>query len=442
MAKCFKIKSLSNLFKIKNLKLKILQSESGQSLIEVLIGLAIGAILIGAASLGVVFILRSSTATQHLQSGTQFNKDLVDRVRSVAGATWQDLHGLTKGTSTAYFVVASGTQQIVIEGKEGVLSNEIFSGLVGHWNFDEATSTATTTTFDTSGQGNHGTLVNGVSRATTTCKVSHCLEFDGVDDAVGLVDVLDIGSSSFTIGMWVFKDPQSRAILVGNCCTGSNLVNFEIGGGSCTSSGLRLWWNGGQVDICSFSEAIQDSTWTHVALVRDKSAGEVHFFVNGQINRTHILSLQDITFSVLHRIGSDYRTGSTVLDGRIDDVRIYNRALSADEVQRLWNSTAFTRYFNIENVSRDSNGDIVTSGGNNDPSTQKITVYIEWPTTSGDTGQVSVVDYVTRWANRVFNQSDWSGGSGQTGVITEPNNRFDNATSISNPAGSIRIEGL
>ena len=126
----------------------------------------------------------------------------------------------------------------------------------------------------------------------------------------------------------------------------------------------------------------------------------------------------------------------------IDDVRWYNRALSADEVQRLWNSTVFTRYFTIENVMRDSNGDITAAGGNDDPSTQKITSYVEWPGAGTATGQVSIIDYVTRWANRILNQSDWSGGSGESGVLTDPSNRYYDATSVSNPAGSIRIEGL
>lgn len=417
------------------------RSQSGQSLIEVLIGLAIGAILIGAASLGVVFILRSSTATQYLQSGTQLNQDLVDRARSVAGATWQDLYNLTKGTSTAYFVSASGTEQIVIEGKEGVLSNEIFSGLVAHWKMDEATSTATTTTFDSSGKANHGTFVNGPSRASSTCKVSHCLSFDGADDRVNIPTPLNsFPTSTITVSAW---------IKVSNHVNWYDYVRNNWAGNagawllySDSSGNARFGVIDGalaQHNATGCSTAFTTSTWHMMTGTYDTST--VRVYLDGtQCSATSSLSGQTLYTAGSIQFGEWGSAGATAHE--VDDIRIYSRALSADEIQRLWNSTVFTRYFNIENVSRDSNGNIVSSGGNDDPSTQKIISYVEWPASSGVTGRIDIVDYVTRWANQVFNQSDWSGGSGQSGVITEPNNRFDNATSVSSPAGSIRIEGL
>ncbi len=429
--------------KIKLMKFIKLKAKDGQSLIEVLIGLAIGAILIGASTLGIVFILRSSTSTQNLQSGSQLTQELVDRMRSVADAAWQDLYGLTKGTSTAYFVAASGTKQIVIEGKEGVLSNEIFDGLVAHWNFDEATSTAITTTFDTSGKANHGTLTNSPSRATTTCKVSYCLDFDGVNDYVVVSNSVSIQgiASKGTIAAWVKLDTLP---------TGSNLATMvDIDGTGCTARGLffyissnqfKLQYGGGGVcrNVNSTTQP-PISTWTHVVATWDSSGGKI--YVNG-VQEGSNASAPDFSIAQASTyIGSQ---GGTLrfVDGMLDDVRLYNRALSADEIQRLWNSTVFTRYVNVENVNRDSGGNIVSAGGNEDPSTQKITVYVEWPGAGTALGQVKVIDYVTRWANRVFNQTDWSGGGGQTDVITEPNNRYSNATSVSNPAGSIRIEGL
>lgn len=88
----------------------------------------------------------------------------------------------------------------------------------------------------------------------------------------------------------------------------------------------------------------------------------------------------------------------------------------------------YTVSFSVENVSRDASDNIVTSGGTNDPSTQKITATVEWPA-GGGTPKFQVFDYLTRWKNRVFNQNDWSGGSGQEGPLTEPNNRFASSTS-------------
>ncbi|MBI4034140.1 MAG: LamG domain-containing protein [Candidatus Brennerbacteria bacterium] len=426
-------------------------------MIEVLIGLAIGAIMIGAASLGVVFILRSSTATQYIQSGTQLSQDLVDRARTVAGATWQDLYNLTKGTSTAYFVAASGTKLITIEGKEGVPSNEIFDGLIGHWKFDESTSTATTTAFDVSGGGYHGTLTGGTKRATSTCKVSHCLDFDGSDDYVDLGDPSDGGLDAFTamtVAGWFKFDTLKTAGLVGKgdadpAQPGVAYILWTRGGGDDAVFYINDDLNNGNINR-SAADVLTAGRWYHIAGTWDggTTTSSIKVYIDGvQSDNSTVTEAQGFAAMRNSSLGTTVGRGlvgtvNQYVDGNIDDVRIYNRALSADEVQRLYNSTAFTRYFQVENVNRDSGGSIVSSGGNEDPSTQKVTAYVEWPGASGAVGQVKVVDYVTRWANRIFNQSDWSGGSGQTGVITSPNNRYDNATSVSNPLGSIRIEGL
>jgi hypothetical protein len=415
-----------------------LAKRDGQSLIEVLIGLTIGAILIGAASLGVVFILRSSTATQYMQSGTQLNQDLVDRVRSVSAATWQDLYSLTKGTSTSYFVSASGTELIAIEGKEGVLSNEIFDGLVAHWKVDEATGT---TVYDVSGKGNHGSFIGEPVKATSSCKASYCLSFDAADDRVSVPATLNsLPTSAITVSAWVnVPNHVNWYDYVRNNWAGiagawllysdsSGNARFGVIDNSLAQKGAL-----------GCATAFTTSTWHMLAGTYDGTV--ISSYLDGiQCNSTSSLSGQTLYTSGAVQFGEWGSAGANT--HYIDDVRIYNRALSADEIQRLWNSTVFTRYFTIENVERDSGGSIVTSGGNDDPSTQKITSYVDWPGAAGATGRVTVVDYVTRWMNRVFSQSDWSGGSGDTGVLTEPSNRYSNATSISSPAGSIKIEGL
>jgi len=72
---------------------------------------------------------------------------------------------------------------------------------------------------------------------------------------------------------------------------------------------------------------------------------------------------------------------------------------------------SFTRYFYVDNVTRNSNGYIAsTSGVVDDPSTQKITMVVTWPRA---TAGISFSKYVTRYKNSVFVQTDWSGGKDQ-----------------------------
>lgn len=103
---------------------------------------------------------------------------------------------------------------------------------------------------------------------------------------------------------------------------------------------------------------------------------------------------------------------------------------SGDE-KLFYSNTNFTRYFYVDNVSRDSNGNIepVYNLPEDDPSTQKITIGVSWQI-NGATNLITSTTYVTRWPSHIFRQSDWSGGSGQTGPIASANNRFDNSTGL------------
>ena len=105
-------------------------------------------------------------------------------------------------------------------------------------------------------------------------------------------------------------------------------------------------------------------------------------------------------------------------------------------------NTTYTRYFTVENVYRDGSGNI-TESGSEDPSTQKITALVRWAS-GAQTKEVTVNEYLTRWRNKIFPQSDWSGGSGETGVLTEPNNKFASSTNIdyTSSSGSIVIQGF
>jgi Tfp pilus assembly protein PilV len=103
----------------------------------------------------------------------------------------------------------------------------------------------------------------------------------------------------------------------------------------------------------------------------------------------------------------------------------------------------YAQFFSIENVNRDGAGNIVTSGGAEDPSTQKIISRVRWPS-AGQTPEVTLTVYLTRWRNLISRQTDWSGGSGQEGPISEFNQKFASSSGIdySSGAGSIIIQGF
>ena len=94
----------------------------------------------------------------------------------------------------------------------------------------------------------------------------------------------------------------------------------------------------------------------------------------------------------------------------------------------------YKRYFQVSNVNRDSSGNIADTG-DDDSSIQKVTVFLEY----GDNyaRSSSLLFYLTRSEdNHTFAQTDWSGGSGQSGPISTPNNKFDTADSNINYAST------
>ena len=84
----------------------------------------------------------------------------------------------------------------------------------------------------------------------------------------------------------------------------------------------------------------------------------------------------------------------------------------------------YTRYVVIDNVSRDGTTRNIESSyvsADDDPSTQKITVTVSWPTGS----PLSISEYFFRWKNKICNQTDWSTGGSGTTVKTCPDNSYD-----------------
>lgn len=416
--------------------------EQGQSLIEILIALAIGALLIGAASIGVAFMLRSTSTNQNLQTASGLTQDMVDKIRSFSGASWGNIYNLTKGTSAQYYLAPSSSQLFVVEGKEGEFDNDVVFGLVGKWGFDEATGTIA---YDMTGNNNNGILINNPVHATSTCKVGNCLYFNASNSNyvnVPATSTLNFASNgTFTISVWVNPDTLSsswrRGIIVQE-----NYLNsgFRLG---FYNGGAPMFWttqSGGTLQLTS-PKPLTSGQWNSVVVTFDNKNASL--YLNGT---------QVATSTGTYVAGSNaVRIGAAVSEyysGLMDDVRIYNRALSGSEIQQLYNSHPFARYFSVEDVCRTNDASSTISGvapcapgSLQDPSTEKITTVVEWPSHS-TTASTSVSDYVTRWKNDVFEQTDWSGGSGNDGPYTNPVDTFSTSSNIDAIGDEIRIHNL
>ncbi|NJM96063.1 MAG: hypothetical protein HC800_01575 [Phormidesmis sp. RL_2_1] len=258
------------------------------------------------------------------------------------GLSWQWQAGLRgiieiKATDNDVLLGGEGDDRLYGNGGDDSLygdsaSHSLSNGLVAHWNFDETSGTQAE---DSKGE-NTGTLTNMTNRQWTTGVVGGALAFDGVDDYVEIADssALDI-TETMTLATWIKADS------FGDGWTGL-IVKGQSG--DATTYGLDLAWSGQLIFHANggrsqgLSSHLTLGQWHHVAVTYNGS--EVQFYIDGQLDASH---QRNITFGTNNEallLGAKLNTGSVsldaqFLDGEMDDVRVYNRALSADEIGQL-----------------------------------------------------------------------------------------------------------
>lgn len=104
----------------------------------------------------------------------------------------------------------------------------------------------------------------------------------------------------------------------------------------------------------------------------------------------------------------------------------------------------YTRSFTVSDVYRDNDSVIIVDGsGTLDPSTLKVAITTAW-IQNGEAANVQYEHYVSRNRSRVFNQTDWTSGSGDNGPNTSPTAGFSTQTNINyaSIAGAIYIDSF
>ncbi len=227
--------------------------------------------------------------------------------------------------------------------------DEKYQGMVGYWRFDEGGGSSAK---DSSSNGNDGTIAGA---SWTTGQIDGALSFDGDDDYVEVTDDGSLsGMSQLTVGCW-FKseywyEGSNLSVIVSKAYQGDGLYttdcyqisNFIYAGKYTFACGIY-----GSNSECSFHAVIDDvvpdfdpEAWHHAALTYDSSAGQVKVYLDGQPIHTESCSigtLHNNTTAKL-RIGNFDGTSPNYrpFNGNIDEVVIYTRKLSSEEIQDLY----------------------------------------------------------------------------------------------------------
>ena len=211
-------------------------------------------------------------------------------------------------------------------------------GLLSYWSFDEGDGTKAT---DASGNENTGTLTNMEASDWVVGKKGEALEFDGSNEYVDMGSAISSisGNTSFTMCAWINTNSVSAAqavVATGNPDVALNAAALFLnvnGNGS-----LSLEFAGGNT-AASANNLISAGQWYHIC--GTKTAGAINttstLYIDGQPVSLSTASSNTPSIATTDASIGQFVASGYYFNGKIDDVRVYNRALSASEIVSLYN---------------------------------------------------------------------------------------------------------
>lgn len=175
---------------------------------------------------------------------------------------------------------------------------------------------------------NHGATINNNG------KIGQCYAFDNNSSYISiqsnqLFTMLNGSMQPMSFCFWIYHADTTRAIIFGDySVTGGNNFNIEL----TTGHVLRWYWGTPDLSISTMNVGL--NTWTHVAFTYNGTT--LKGYINGQEKYSN-----NVTLAAKNRtsgeywLGRDGRTGNTTLNGRLNDFRIYDHALSDKEVEEI-----------------------------------------------------------------------------------------------------------
>ena len=231
--------------------------------------------------------------------------------------------------------------QVRVSGGAGDVS--IVGGL---FTGDGIAETAT----DSSGNNNVGVLYNGPSWQPFGGQVDGALEFDGIDDYVTIAESSDFkfGTGDFSMGAWVKTSATTKSYIIDNyhgtvgevgcqmVMNADGTVYFEVHGGTL-------------LQITS-TVTINDGAWHHVFGSADRDSS-MNLYIDGASAATGGTNSDKIDNSNPVLIGvNTWRSDplGNFFGGIIDDVRIYNRALDANDIYPIPSEVGLVGHWKLD----------------------------------------------------------------------------------------------
>jgi len=223
-------------------------------------------------------------------------------------------------------------------------------GLTAYYNFNETSGDLIELN---SGKYN-GTLSGTIARGITG-KIGNAYDFDGISGNVIIPsNLLPIGTSNFTISLWMYHDGTGFQVSFGNGISNNfNALN--------SPGGTENWFYFGDTNVHT-STGAGAGAWYHMVYVRNGTTGG-NFYINN-FTKGEAGSSANILNGTFY-IGSN---GGDYFNGKIDELAIWNRVLTQSEISDLYNggdgltyTSTFTPYLLASQNKPENNSEIISS---------------------------------------------------------------------------------
>src|SRR5271157_1624270 len=214
---------------------------------------------------------------------------------------------------------------------------------VGYWKFDDG---AGTQAVDSSGNGHTATLVNGVGWVRG--KIGDAVSANAARRQYVSIPAIDLsGTKAVTVTLWAnrtYSTSGGHVLFEATRNYTNSITGFGFFPDDATCNGIQAALRGNVGYTANCYNQPSSGVWHHLAVVFDKSqtgGDEVRFYVDGVLqtaNRSLHASTNTNNFGN-NPIYLFSRAGATEFNsGMIDDLRIYDGALTAEQIQQIYNS--------------------------------------------------------------------------------------------------------
>jgi hypothetical protein len=200
------------------------------------------------------------------------------------------------------------------------------NGLVAYYPFNGNAN-------DESGNSHNGTVYGASLTTDRHHKANSAYGFNGINSYINTFSTFDYQYR--TVSFWAyFNDVTTFQLLLSQ---DSNLLNYGLFLASITNGLFTLQGGGGGSPTVWYqTNTITTNRWYHFVMIRNGSINQ--YYINGDLVGTASSNTSGsaVTPNINFIIGSDRTTTNRMFNGKIDDIAIYNRALSTTEINTIY----------------------------------------------------------------------------------------------------------